>query len=497
MQSGTGTIGAQHPDVGKTFGSYRVLSLLGQGGMGLVYLGEHVRLGRKAAIKRLRDRYSSDPEALHNFFEEARAVNRIKHPHIVEVLDFVEEQGQAYYVMELLEGQTLAKALRIEGVLTHRRALHICHQVADALEAAHRMGIVHGDIKPSNIFLTEREGQHDFVKLLDFGIAQFMGKLPEDGSISASGGPGVGTPAYVSPEQARGRAVDYATDIYSLGVVLYELLAGRPPFTAENPTEYYYKHMSVKPVALSQLKGVPQRISMAASRTTMRCLEKHPGARYESAAELRDELRRTARTTGIILRLGSSPTVKVQKRSRSVFPLVATFAVLLVVGTLAALLLGVGLGRKKKPAAEVAETRAAPSGKAPARSARITLAVSTTPSGAQVVRTHPDKKILGLTPLNLNLPASTGSWKLHVILDGYEPKDLRVALNANQTLTLDLKPLEPRAARPAGATRGPSRTAASRPAASRTAARAAGKGRKRPRKPRRRKTSKNGIVDPF
>jgi serine/threonine-protein kinase len=349
MQSGTGASGAQHPDVGKTFGAYRVLSLLGQGGMGLVYLAEHARLGRKAAIKRLRDRYAHDPEAVHNFFEEARAVNRIKHPHIVEVLDFVEKDGTAYYIMELLEGQTVATAIRIEGVLTHRRALHISHQVADALDAAHRVGIVHGDVKPSNIFLTEREGQHDFVKLLDFGIAHFMGNLPQDGSVSASGGPGVGTPAYVSPEQARGRLVDHATDIYSLGVVMYEMLAGRPPFTAENPTEYYYKHMSVKPVALSQLKGVPQRISMAASRVVMRCLEKSPAARYTSAMELRDDLRKAARTTGIVLRLGSSPAVKVQKRSKSVFPLVATFAVLLAVGILAALVLGVGLAERKNP----------------------------------------------------------------------------------------------------------------------------------------------------
>jgi hypothetical protein len=180
-----------------------------------------------------------------------------------------------------------------------------------------------------------------------------------------------------------------------------------------------------------------------------------------------------------------------------VFPLVATFAILLVVGILAALVLGVGLGRKKNPAAEIPQTRAEPSGEARSRPVQITLAVSTTPPGAQVVRTRPDRKILGLTPLSLNLPVSAGSWKLLVIRDGYEPKTLLVALNANQTLTLDLKPLQPPAHRPAGASRRASRKVASRPAASRRAVRTPATGKGRPRKARRRKAYKNGIVDPF
>jgi eukaryotic-like serine/threonine-protein kinase len=228
---------------GETVASYRVVRLLGKGGMGIVYLATHVALERHVALKVLRRDVSDDPEAATRFFTEARAVNRIGHQNIVDVTDFgTTSTGQCFFAMELLTGESLAGRLSREGALSLRRTLHVAVQVADAVAASHAAGIVHRDLKPNNIFLIERERDLDYVKLLDFGLAKLT--QVDGGAIRTTlDGAVVGTPAYMSPEQCLGRKdVDHRTDIYALGVILYETIAGRLPFIAEGIGEYLFAH---------------------------------------------------------------------------------------------------------------------------------------------------------------------------------------------------------------------------------------------------------------
>ena len=483
MPPNTSLTGAHHPDVGRKFGPYRVLSLLGEGGMGIVYLAEHRKLGRKVAIKRLKERYAVLPEAVERFFQEARTVNRINHPNIVDISDFVHESNLAYCVMELLEGQTVAKALKIEGVLSPRRAFHICHQVALALEAAHEAGVVHMDIKPSNIFLTEKEGQHDFVKLLDFGIARLRGAVPDDPAASFSGSSSIGTPAYMSPEQAGTLPVDHRSDLYSLGAVLYEILAGSPPFKADTTPEYVYKHINVRPITLFRVKGIPQRIPPAASRVVMRCLEKNPEARFQSAAELAEVLQRAAKSSGIILRPGSSPTIEVPTiRDRRPY-LVAGGALVAIAAVATAVILGTRSGKKDQPAAKPAVKIEKKEPRPKTRT--ISLVIRSTPAGAEVVRIAPAKKVLGLTPLTLNVPGNSQKWSLVLKRDGYQDKKVIVILDQSQTLSLELKAKDvrpPPEEEPIDRYRRPS-------------------GRRdssdRPRKPRRDIPGSRRLIDPF
>jgi serine/threonine-protein kinase len=240
------------PPPGTVLGSYRLVELLGEGGMGLVYHALHVRLGRRVALKLLRAELGGDALAVRRFFAEARAVNQICHDNIVEITDFIENpDGDNYYIMELLQGSNLAQLTR-DGAIPISRTLGIGVQVCSALAAVHDAGIVHRDLKPENIFLTERGGQKDFVKLLDFGIAKLN---KQDSAVStAKTGVGmiVGTPEYMSPEQASGVAVDSRSDIYALGIILYELVAGHNPFSGDNFGELLVNRLSHTPPPPSQ-----------------------------------------------------------------------------------------------------------------------------------------------------------------------------------------------------------------------------------------------------
>jgi serine/threonine-protein kinase len=207
---------------GELFGQYELIRMLGEGGMGDVYLGRHVRLGREVAIKLLKPEFAALPDLVRRFFQEAAVVNEIRHPHIVEVTDFVEEPGRVYCVMELLQGMNLADLHQHEGPLALGRIAFIVVQVCDALHAAHQREVVHRDIKPENIFITRGPDGADFAKVLDFGIARraASGTATQAGAV-------MGTPQYMAPEQAAGRPVDARADLYALGVVLFELVSGK------------------------------------------------------------------------------------------------------------------------------------------------------------------------------------------------------------------------------------------------------------------------------
>lgn len=286
-----------NPNIGRVLGAYRLLSLLGEGGMGQVYLAEHTRLGRKVALKLLRPEYARHTKAVQRFFGEARAVNQISHDNIVEITDFIENDvevdgkpAEKYYIMELLKGRSLGDTQKTDGILPLQRTLPILLQVCEALAAVHEAGIVHRDLKPDNIFLIEKAGNKDFVKLLDFGVAKFT-DLTSSHQMGKTGvGALVGTPEYMSPEQMSGKTVDHRSDIYALGVIMYEVVTGRQPFTARSLGEMAIKHLTVTPPKPSKLKNLPHTPPRDLEVLIMQCMHKDPLKRPQHVSEIADRL---------------------------------------------------------------------------------------------------------------------------------------------------------------------------------------------------------------
>jgi len=273
--------------VGETIGSYRILSQLGAGAMGQVYLAEHLRLRRKAALKLLARELVDKPELLERFFLEARATSAIAHPGIVQVFDCdVDPTGRPYIVMEYLEGETLAAVLARRGALPPVTAARLAHGVAQALEAAHEKGIVHRDLKPENMFV--RSEPPESIKLVDFGIAKLAGDFQAGQVHRTRAGALMGTPVYMSPEQCRDSAnIDARTDVYSLGCVTYEMLCGRPPLNRDNLGDLVVAHLTEAPRDVRELNaGVP--IALAA--LTQDLLRKDPNERPQNMRAVAERL---------------------------------------------------------------------------------------------------------------------------------------------------------------------------------------------------------------
>ena len=280
--------------IGQRFGNYRAVSLLGEGGMGAVYLAEHPQIGRRVAVKVLRPEMIRDPQLLVRFLNEARAANAIRHPNIIEVLDSgTTPEGIPYLVMELLEGEVLSARIRRLGRLSLREALEFSYQTASALAAAHAKGIVHRDLKPDNLFVVADPADHtrEMMKVLDFGIAKLQ-TLPTGGGMQTRTGMLMGTPVYMSPEQCLGtKTVDQRSDIYALGIIMFEMLAGKPPFTSDGFGELVNMHLNVRPPSLSDLNAA---VTAPIEGVIMKALEKSPDARQRSAAELQADIRAAA-----------------------------------------------------------------------------------------------------------------------------------------------------------------------------------------------------------
>ncbi len=279
------------PTPGAEIGNYKILDLLGSGGMGQVFLAEHKKLGRKVALKLLLPEYAGNPEVVARFFHEAKAVNQINHEHIVEIVDFVEEPGgYNYFIMELLDGRDLAKARETEGPFLLGRIVHVIGQVSSALAASHAKGIVHRDLKPENIFLIHRGEDKDFTKLLDFGIAKLSGPEESPDKPKTRAGMILGTPEYMSPEQAGGRPVDYRSDIYSLGVVTYWMLSDQLPYRGKSFGELMVKQLTTPPQLMPERTPAGQAIPPALAQLVYRCLEREPQKRVQSAGEILETL---------------------------------------------------------------------------------------------------------------------------------------------------------------------------------------------------------------
>jgi serine/threonine-protein kinase len=277
--------------IGTVLGNYRLLDLIGQGGMGCVYQAEHVKLGRPVALKLLRDSHAERRDAVARFFQEARAVNKIRHRNIVDVTDFVElDDGTTFIIMELLDGASLGRLARV-GELPYPRALALLIQICDGLAAAHRNGIVHRDLKPDNIIVVPTGDGADLVKLLDFGVAKLLHSEIEDLGYETAAGAVVGTPTFMSPEQAGGLDVDARADIYSLGAIMYEVFCGQPVFTGRSFGEFVRKHLNEPPIPPSQTPG-GRHIDDRLEAIILRCLEKRPEDRYPTVLALREDLLR-------------------------------------------------------------------------------------------------------------------------------------------------------------------------------------------------------------
>jgi eukaryotic-like serine/threonine-protein kinase len=279
-------------------GRYEVLEPLGEGGMGTVYRVRHLSLDRLFAMKVLRRDLAADAELAARFVQEARATAAVKHPGVVSISDFGElDDGTPYFVMELLDGETLASRLRGRGPLSPSESIMVARKIAEALGASHAAGVIHRDLKPENVFLIGKatgRTEIDDIRLVDFGAAKVIGgsKLTRPGVV-------FGTPYYMSPEQASGLPVDARADIYSLGVLLYEMLTGSVPFEADTYMGVLTKHMFAAPVRPSE--RVPLGVSLGAlEEVVLRALDKDPAARYASMAELGHALTRAAgaRTSG-------------------------------------------------------------------------------------------------------------------------------------------------------------------------------------------------------
>jgi eukaryotic-like serine/threonine-protein kinase len=282
----------QDPLIGRTVGGrYRLISRLGAGGMSAVYLARHVLIDRLVAVKTLRRDLAQDPVQRDRFIREARAVNRVNHDNIVEITDFGEtDDGLVYLVMEYVAGESLLRVIGSDAPFEPMRTLHIAEQTASALGRAHQMGIVHRDLKPENILVVRRKDGRDFIKLLDFGIAKILDAPSLTGSQQI-----FGTPGYIAPEYIQSTSIDGRADLYSLGVLMYEMVTNALPFDYEYPGDLLVKHVTEPPIPPSRREPT---VEPALERLILRCLEKDPANRFRDAYHFLEELRLTRERLG-------------------------------------------------------------------------------------------------------------------------------------------------------------------------------------------------------
>jgi len=430
---------------------YRVVRQIGRGGMGVVYEAEHVTLGKRVAIKLMLEKYAQDGEATARFHREARAASRIGNPHIIDVIDTgTAADGRAFVVMELLNGMPLSQVIEMSGSIPPWRAIQIMRQVLRAVGAAHAKGIIHRDLKPDNIFIINDGDQHDFAKLLDFGISKVVDadeqvaftKLTTTGVV-------MGTPLYMAPEQAMGHPIERFADIYACGVILYEMLAGRPPFEGATYAVLVAKLLTQAPPMLSDLRpGLPGALVSAVHRA----LEKEPKDRFQTAEQFLLALP-GEKTPSLIELAGTldsssgavavpSPTTMKRLPSRSKWPLFA----LLAAGVVAAGVVTFLVLQRDKPSPPAASAPSAgiasaavtpsqpPHSPAPVEAVGQ-LQIKSVPANAAVTI---DGKPSGLTPIEVTL--KPGRYKVKVELEGYNTieseEDVREKERASVVLQL-------------------------------------------------------------
>jgi serine/threonine-protein kinase len=441
---------------GTIIGSYRLLQLLGEGGMGFVYKAEHTRISRVVAIKMLRPEFAGNSQAVERFFSEAKAANQIAHENIVEITDFVENQdGNNYVIMELLKGMELSEPLS-KGALALGRTLRITVQMCDALGAVHNAGIIHRDLKPDNVFLTKRAGQSDFVKILDFGIA----KLTDTQGLSTNqtaAGAVFGTPEYMSPEQAKGEEVDHRSDIYSLGVILYEMVTGAKLFEAPTFAEVLVMHMKATPALPSTVSDLPHAIPVALEALILDCLSKDPESRPQEMEVIAERLRQVAEADSSLLESfvsddhfseDSYSDLPVQVSTRGKPSWLVAWAAIALLGTIAAYIATRSGGSSeesqlKEPAVpqEQATAVATPepvqTDSLVPEATTVEVVFTSAPPGAGVFRVGSDL-LLGNTPFTTSLTQSTEAVPFEFRLEGHDPMQKSIPLSADTNVVATL-----------------------------------------------------------
>jgi serine/threonine-protein kinase len=278
---------------------YRIVEVIGHGGMGRVYKAVQAPLDRLVALKVLGAGHDRDPSFYKRFFLEASVTAKLTHPNTITLYDYGRtDDGVLFIAMEFLGGRTLSQTMQAEGPLSQERAIHVAQQICRSLREAHALGIIHRDLKPANVMLLLQHDDHDFVKVLDFGLVKFFSGDNGEGDIT-NAGTFMGSPHYIAPEQARNQGPDQRCDIYSLGVLLYHMLTGRVPFTAAAPVDIILKHLHEEPVPPASLRP-DLRIAPDVEQIVLRCMAKAREDRFQSMDELLVQLKAArARLTGI------------------------------------------------------------------------------------------------------------------------------------------------------------------------------------------------------
>jgi eukaryotic-like serine/threonine-protein kinase len=476
--------------IGETINNYRVSSLLGEGGMGAVYLAEHPFMGRKAAIKVLRREFAEDPGLVERFMNEARAANAIRHPNIIDIIDVGRmPNGIPYLMMEFLEGESLSRRIS-GGTVPIGEAMDIMLQTTSALAAAHVKGIVHRDLKPDNLYLVPDDSSPGGVrvKVLDFGIAKLRGDL-SGGSSKTQAGSLMGTPPYMSPEQCRGVTdeIDHRTDVYAMGIILYEMLTGSPPFVSEGWGDVVLAHLTKPPPSpRSRNPQIPESVEVV----IMKALAKNANDRFSSAADMRSALRSmtavgtfpprptaaamsattgstmsglpvtkqptTFRTAtgevGAVNTLAESPSAKAAKSKRGV-AIAGVSAVAVIAGVVVALSLKGKSTGDVAPVATVAPAatapvvapppapKPAPREAPPPAPTQVLVRINSEPSGALVT----DAKrgvVIGATPFEQRLERKESSLGVRIAKDGFAPMDLEIPLGGDFEKAVHLEHLK-------------------------------------------------------
>jgi eukaryotic-like serine/threonine-protein kinase len=480
--------------IGTRVGNYEIKAKLGEGGMGAVYMGEHPLIGKRVAIKVLLDDLVANETLVTRFFNEAKAANDIRHQNIVDIVDFgkLEKEGGGkivYLVMELLEGQSLATRIDSKR-LTFEETRHILQQCCSGLAASHAKGIIHRDLKPDNLFLVRRGRDENFVKILAFGIA----KLTATSSTSTKTRTGtlIGTPAYMSPEQCAGRSnIDARSDIYALGIVMYEMLTGQVPFKGEGFGDIVVAQLTETAKKPSELRAdIPPELDAI----VMKAIEKEPAARFQSMEQLAIALgdpeafarspdavanagAAAAAVTAAVAVVADAPSGPQRESSQEAATMVAVrkqnttlsgaasesavreparggrsrvailgggVIVVAAVAVLAIVKFGGSAAQQQQPPPPPVATVAPPP---PIE--RVEVAVKSDPPGAQVVRT--DGVIVGMTPVTMKLDKGSASLEVQLNLDGYRSEKRMITTDLNREIDVNLlrapakRPIKPAA----------------------------------------------------